>query len=70
MAKKKKGSHGGSRKGAGRPPAHSDEGGTVTVAATIPKTLKIKLDRIAKAKSWNRSRAITEAIRLLVSAES
>lgn len=63
MAKKK--THGGSRKGAGRKPA-SNEGATVNVGATVPASLIDKLDDLRQKKGWNRSQAITEAIRRLV----
>jgi hypothetical protein len=68
MAKKKTATHGGSREGAGRKPSHP-EGATVVIAATIPEALKTRLDEFAEAKGWNRSQAITEAIRRLVSAK-
>ena len=61
----KKTAHGGKRKGAGRK-ADNPEGKTTVIAATVPEKLVNKLDRYAKSKEWNRSRAITEAIRLLL----
>ena len=64
----KKNIHGGARKGAGRKPTNP-EGKTVTVTATIPKALKDALDKFAAQKDWNRSQAVTEAIRRLVSAK-
>jgi len=63
MAKKKP--HGGSRPGAGRKPSNP-EGRTVTVAVTIPETLVERLDAYAERKGWNRSAAVTEAIRGLL----
>lgn len=59
---KKKGAHGGKRKGAGRK-ADNPEGKTKVVAATVPEKLVKRLDRYAKANGLNRSAAITEAIR-------
>ena len=61
----KKPSHGGSREGAGRKPANA-EGKTKVIAATVPESLVSKLDRHAKKNGWNRSQAITNAIRLLL----
>jgi len=61
----KKTAHGGKRKGAGRK-ADNPEGKTKVVAATVPEKLVKELDRYAKSKKWNRSRAITEGIRLLL----
>ncbi len=63
MAKKKH--HGGAREGAGRPPS-SPEGKTKTVAASIPEALVVQLDKLAKQKGWNRSEAVTHAIRALL----
>jgi hypothetical protein len=63
MAKKK--SHGGKRKGAGRKPS-SPEGPTVLVAVTVPSVLLEQLDAIAKRNEWNRSQAVTNAIRAFV----
>lgn len=62
MAKKQ---HGGSRPGAGRRPAYS-EGKTVTVAASVPESLVERLDALAAKRGWNRSQAITEAVRRIV----
>jgi ribbon-helix-helix CopG family protein len=61
----KKTVHGGKRKGAGRKPANP-EGATVVVAASVPEALATALDELADARGWNRSRAITEAIRGLL----
>ena len=61
----KKGTHGGKREGAGRKPANP-EGRTVTIAASVPEALVDRLDGVAAAKGWNRSQAVTEAIRGLV----
>jgi hypothetical protein len=63
MAKKKQ--HGGKRPGAGRKPVNP-EGRTVVVAASVPGELVDDLDGVAKKQGWNRSQAITEAIRGLV----
>ena len=64
MAKKKK-PHGGSREGAGRKPKNP-EGATKTIAASVPEALIERLDKHAELKGWNRSKAITEAIRRLL----
>jgi len=66
MAKKK--GRGGRRKGAGRKPANP-EGKTVIVAASVPGELVEQLDGLAEEWGWNRSRAITEAIRALLDAK-
>ena len=66
MAKKK--AHGGKRSGAGRKPA-SPEGKTVVVAASVPSELVERLDGVAEQRGWNRSQAITEAIRGLLDAK-
>ena len=63
MAKKKQ--HGGKRAGAGRK-ADNPEGATMNVGATVPKALIERLDELAVEKGWNRSQAITEAIRKLL----
>jgi hypothetical protein len=60
----KKLQHGGKRPGAGRPV--SPEGRAVTVVASVPESLVDRLDGLAENKGWNRSRAVTEAIRALV----
>ena len=62
MAKKK--AHGGKRKGAGRPA--NPEGKTVLVTASVPGELVEQLDALREERGWNRSQAITEAIRGLV----
>ena len=56
----KKVSHGGKRKGAGRPPSTEEK--TVVVAVSVPESLAADLDSFAKAKGWNRSRTVTEAL--------
>ena len=66
MAKKQ---HGGKRPGAGRKVADLDEGPTITMAASVPSSLVDKLDELAARKAWTRSRAVTEAIRGLLSAK-
>ena len=60
MAKKKQ--RGGKRPGAGRPTSNP-EGHTVLVAVTVPETLMDRLDGVAEANGWNRSEAVTRAIR-------
>jgi metal-responsive CopG/Arc/MetJ family transcriptional regulator len=62
MAKKMQ--HGGARKGAGRPA--NPEGKAVTVVASVPESLVAALDAVAETEGWNRSKAVTEAIRGLV----
>lgn len=64
MAKKKP-QRGGARKGAGR--KVGPDGPSVVVAASVPETLVERLDAHAKQEGWNRSQAVTEAIRRLVS---
>jgi hypothetical protein len=61
---KKKAAHGGARPGAGRKP--NPEGRAVTVVATVPEGLVERLDALAEAEGWNRSKAVTEAIRGLL----
>ena len=63
MAKKKQ--HGGKREGAGREIVNP-EGATVPITASVPGLLVERLDRLADKNGWNRSRAVTEAIRGLV----
>lgn len=62
MAKKKQ--HGGKREGAGRPVG--PDGPTTTIAATVPRSLIADLDAHAEQQGWNRSEAITQAIRGLL----
>jgi len=62
MVKKKQ--HGGKRKGAGRKP--SPEGKAVLVTASVPESLVEGLDSVAESEGWNRSQAVTEAIRGLL----
>lgn len=66
MAKKKV--HGGKRKGAGRKVANP-EGRTAPVAASVPSELIDQLDVLCRERQWNRSQAITEAIRGLLDAK-
>ena len=68
MAKKRKMPHGGRREGAGRPPMNPDEKARV-VAVTVPGELADRLDAYAAKMSWNRSQAVTEAIRGLLDAK-
>ncbi|MDE2103959.1 MAG: ribbon-helix-helix protein, CopG family [Patescibacteria group bacterium] len=60
--------HGGARPGAGRKPSNP-EGRTTPVAAAVPIALVAKLDELAAQRGWNRSEAVTEAIRRLVKAK-
>jgi hypothetical protein len=61
-----KGQHGGKREGSGRKVANPDEGRTVTIAASVPSGLVERLDALADKRGWNRSAAVTEAIRGLL----
>ena len=61
MAKKQ---HGGKRAGSGRKPGA--EGPAVIVTASVPESLVAGLDRVAESEGWNRSKAVTEAIRGLL----
>ena len=63
MVKKKQ--HGGKRRGAGRKMANP-EGPAIVVTASVPAGLVEEFDSLAQHKGWNRSKAITEAIRRLV----
>jgi hypothetical protein len=65
MAKKKKAQHGGPRPGSGRP-VSNPEGATIVVAASVPEALVEQLDELREQQGWNRSRAVTEAIRALL----
>jgi hypothetical protein len=64
MAKKKAATRGGKREGAGRKPG--PEGKTTLVAVTVPNPLVEQLDELREKRGWNRSQAVTEAIRALV----
>ena len=66
MAKKKQ--HGGKREGAGRKPANP-EGPTETLVVTVPGKLVEKLMAYADRKGWNKSKAVTEAIRSFLAAK-
>lgn len=60
----KKATHGGKRKGAGRPP--KGDGKTVVIAASVPEDVAADVDAFAKANGWTRSKAVTEALRGLL----
>jgi len=60
--------HGGKRDGAGRPSANP-EGRTEMITVRIPETLVAQLGELACKEGWNRSQAITEAVRRLVKAK-
>ena len=62
---KKKAAHGGPRPGSGRPQA-SPDGKAVLVTASVPSGLVERLDALAEAEGWGRSKAVTEAIRGLL----
>lgn len=68
MAKRKKMAHGGAREGAGRHPVNP-EGKTQMLAVTVPGELVERLDAFRAKKDWNRSQAVTEAIRGLLDAK-
>ncbi len=57
--------HGGKREGAGRKQAHP-EGPAIVVTASVPSGLVDQMNALAEQKGWNRSEAVTEAIRKLV----
>lgn len=65
MGKKKAVGRGGARAGAGRPVG--DDGPTTTLTVTVPETLVAELDKLADSNGWKRSKAVTEAIRGLLS---
>ncbi len=56
--------HGGKRPGAGRKP--HPEGATTVIAVSVPGVLVERLDALAEQRAWNRSEAVTEAIRRLL----
>lgn len=58
--------HGGSRPGSGR--KIGPDGPTMLISVTVPKSLVSQLDALADHKGWNRSAAVTEAIRRLARA--
>jgi hypothetical protein len=62
MAKKK---HGGKRPGSGRP-VNSPEGKTVVMTASVPAQLVMELNALSEEEGWNRSEAVTMAIRKLL----
>lgn len=66
MAKKKKPTRGGARPGSGR--KVGPDGPVIVVAASVPESLVERLDGLAENRGWNRSQAITEAIRGLLDA--
>jgi Arc/MetJ-type ribon-helix-helix transcriptional regulator len=57
--------HGGRRPGAGRKLA-SPEGKATAIGVSVPQTLVERLDALAETKGWNRSEAVTRAIRGLL----
>jgi hypothetical protein len=63
---KKKAAHGGARAGAGRKPSVPDEGKAVILTASVPEGLVQRLAQLAEAEGWSRSKAVTEAVRLLL----
>jgi hypothetical protein len=56
---------GGFRENAGRKAA-DPEGAVKTFAVSVPEGLMARLDALASKKDWNRSQAVTNAIRDLV----
>jgi hypothetical protein len=67
MAKRKKATHGGPRKGAGR--TVGSEGRAQVVAASVPSELVERLDAYIAKNGGGRSKAITDAIRGLLDAK-
>ncbi len=63
---KKKAAHGGLRPGAGRKPSTPDEGKAVIITASVPGGLVERLAKLAEEEGWSRSKAVTEAVRLLL----
>jgi hypothetical protein len=61
--------HGGKREGAGRP-STNPEGPTALMSVRVPAALIAKLDELAEQRGWNRSQAVSEAVRRLVRAGS
>jgi len=55
---------GGARVGAGR--KASADGPSVVIGVSVPSDVMTRVDAVAKAKGWNRSKAITEAAKLLL----
>ena len=66
MAKKKQ--HGGKREGAGRKPANQ-EGRGETLGGTVPGRHVAKRMADAGGTGWNKSKAVTEAIRSFLAAK-
>jgi hypothetical protein len=62
---KKKAAHGGARPGSGRPLA-DPEGKAVIITASVPGGLVERLAKLAEEEGWSRSKAVTEAVRLLL----
>ncbi len=60
--------HGGKRPGAGRKVANP-EGPTAVLAVSVPETMIAQLDELAEKRGWNRSKAVTEALRRLLKAK-
>ena len=56
----KKGAHGGSREGAGRPP--KKHGKTVTIAVTVPEDIAKAAKAFAKSEDSSLSRVVTVAL--------
>ena len=59
---------GGKRAGAGRK-VSNPEGPTAVLAASVPERLIEQLDALAGQRGWNRSEAVTWAIRRLLAAD-
>jgi hypothetical protein len=64
MAKKKADGRGGAREGAGRKPG--PDGPVEVMVASVPSSLVERMDAAADKRGWNRSKAVTEAIRAFV----
>lgn len=64
----RKGTHGGKRPGSGRRPVNP-EGKTASLTVSVPRSLIEQLDSYAAERGWNRSQAVTAAIRRIIEHE-
>lgn len=62
---KEKKSHGGKRAGAGRKEKEADKK-AAAITVTVPPDLLALLDELREREGWNRSQAVTEALRVLL----
>jgi hypothetical protein len=65
MTNKQSNNLGGARPGSGRKVIHP-EGKTIPLVASVPASLVERLMVIADKKGWNRSEAVTEAVRAML----